>query len=271
MTRRSDRSGDGVSLFPFLSILVCVIGVLTLMIAGAALTEMESKPDLNDVARTNRFQDLNKQLAENQRQIVALEKQLQSAQPNQKIVEELKARRAALEKEKTDRDEADELARKILALMRERDLLKERMASLQKEMESRLTLVAELEEEIKRKGTPPPAKVSIRPGGSGEQLDATFVECTDTAILILDGDEPTRVRGADLATDPTYQALLDRVAGSDRATIIFLLRDNATPTYWAARGIAQQRGARNGKLPILGQGEIDLSAVTSRRPNRAED
>ena len=42
MGRRRDREDTDVSLFPFLSILACIIGVLTLLISTLALSQMDS-------------------------------------------------------------------------------------------------------------------------------------------------------------------------------------------------------------------------------------
>ena len=57
--------------------------------------------------------------------------------------------------------------------------------------------------------------------------------------------------------------LLDRVADNDKATIIFLVRDDGLATYELASRIARSRYARNGKLPVIGQGRIDLSLFTA--------
>ena len=49
MGRRRKSDAESVSLFPFLSILACVIGVLTLMITALALGQMDTEEvaDLN--------------------------------------------------------------------------------------------------------------------------------------------------------------------------------------------------------------------------------
>ena len=52
MVRRRRSAEETVSLFPFLSILACVIGVLTLMITAMALGQMEeSGPSEEEIAR----------------------------------------------------------------------------------------------------------------------------------------------------------------------------------------------------------------------------
>ena len=43
MGRRQESGDNEVSLFPFLSILACIIGVLTLMISTLALSQMDTE------------------------------------------------------------------------------------------------------------------------------------------------------------------------------------------------------------------------------------
>ena len=59
--------------------------------------------------------------------------------------------------------------------------------------------------------------------------------------------------------DVRYLALLDEVAASKDRVVPFLLREDGIVTYNQARGVAQARYARNGKLPVLGKGKLDLT------------
>ena len=99
----------------------------------------------------------------------------------------------------------------------------------------------------------------IQPGGSGVDLKPTFVECAASGIVVYEGETPRRVLRADLGSDEGFLALLDRVAADSKATVIFLVHDDALSTYYAARSLARSHFARNGKLPVIGHGKIDLS------------
>ena len=48
-------------------------------------------------------------------------------------------------------------------------------------------------------------------------------------------------------------------AKQPKGIVIFLVREDALDTYFAAYNIARGRYARAGKLPVIGQGQIDLS------------
>lgn len=261
MARRR-RAKLAVSLFPFLSILACVIGTLTLMITALALGQMDDT-------------SLNEQM-----RLEALRKQLEA---DLKLIEQLKAEIARFE------DHTDNLTKRIVEARREAEQLerltedlieqrkkepeveieviaidleahKERIAKLKKELEEfqqkREALMAELE----RRGEPPEeAEVIVRPSGTGADLEPTFVECTASGIFIHEGDEPIHVRTGDLKTDETFRSLLQRIAGRPKASVIFLIRDDAVGTYNAARAVALELRARNGKLPVIGHGKLDLS------------
>lgn len=261
MARRR-RAKLAVSLFPFLSILACVIGTLTLMITALALGQMDDS-SLNEQMRLD-----------------ALKKQLEA---DLKLIEQLKAEIAKFE------DHTDNLTRRIVDARREAEALerrteelleqqeevpeveleviaidldahKERIAELQKELEAFQQKREELAAELNRRGEPPEeAEVIVRPGGTGVDLDPTFVECTSSGIFIHEGEEPVHVRTGDLRTDETFRGLLERIAGRPKASVIFLIRDDAVGTYNTARSVALELRARNGKLPVIGHGKLDLS------------
>lgn len=264
MARRRSASGD-VSLFPFLSILVCVIGLLTLMIAGAALTEIEQEPDVAAVARAQEFRRLKSAVALDERAVERLQNRLASSELAEARLEAAR-RRLDEAKAQERRLREEDLARALGAdLQSQLAALEARLETLAAEHAQRVALVADLDEEIERRGRPPEAAVQIRPTGTGVDLDPVFVECTDAGVALIDRDPPLRVRSADLKSDPDYLSLLDQVADSNRAVVVFLLRDNGVEAYNAARAVADARGARNGKIPVIGHGRIDLSRIKTPR------
>ena len=261
MARRR-RAKPAVSLFPFLSILACVIGTLTLMITALALGQMDDH-------------SLNEQL-----RLDALKRQLEA---DLKLIDQLKVEIARFEDHTDDltrriaeaRREAEHLERRTQQLVAQREkepdveievieidleAHQQRIAKLQEALEEfqqqREALAAELEQ---RSGPPEEAEVIVRPSGTGVDLEPTFVECTSTGIFLHEGREPLHVRTADLKTDETFRGLLERIAERPSATVIFLIRDDAVGTYNAARAVALELRARHGKLPVVGHGRLDLS------------
>ena len=259
---RRHRAKLAVSLFPFLSILACVIGTLTLMITALALGQMDDT-SLNDQLRLD-----------------ALKRQLEA---DLKLIEQLKAEIARFEGHTDDllkrlveaQKELRNLQRRTEELVRQRnkepepeievivvdlEAHKQTMAKLQEELQEMQKQQDALAAQIKERKRPPEeAEVMIRPGGSGVDLEPTFVECASSGIFIHEGDEPAHVRRGDLKTDATFRGLLERIAGKPKATVIFLIRDDAVGTYYDARSVALELRARNGKLPIIGHGKLDLS------------
>jgi hypothetical protein len=49
------------------------------------------------------------------------------------------------------------------------------------------------------------------------------------------------------------------VGARKEASVIFLIRRDGVSTYEQLIPVAQEAGARNGKLPVPGRGEIDFS------------
>ena len=71
MARRAAGEQDDVSLFPFLSVLACVIGTLTLMIAALALGQMDNPT----VASAERYEAVRAETARLAAEIAALKEQ----------------------------------------------------------------------------------------------------------------------------------------------------------------------------------------------------
>ncbi len=102
--------------------------------------------------------------------------------------------------------------------------------------------------------------MQVKPGGSGVDFIPTFVECSkDGLVVYFDDADPHRVTYGNIKSDVKFLKLLDDVAADETRTVTFLLRQDGVGTYYAARGIARTRYAKNGKLPIMGKGKIDLS------------
>jgi len=258
--RRRKNSTSSVSLFPFLSILACVIGTLTLLIVGLALGQMSG----DDLASANRLHEAESQIKKLTPEIQRLQREIANsksgASETQKLIAELQARSQKLKAEE------DRLV-KLVNTSTKIKIPQVDEAHHKKVIEELLAKIAELQEQIKKlrdeiakkKLPPEEARVLIRPGGTGVNIDPTFVECAAGSIVIYEGKKETRVRRNVLKTDKHWTALLDRLAKNPKASIIFLVRDDGLGTYRDARNVAQEHYTRNGKLPVIGHGKIDLS------------
>jgi hypothetical protein len=261
--RRKGGANESVSLFPFLSVLACVIGSLTLMIAAVALGQMDTG------AVADAF-DLERYLAAARRDresIADLQQKLEKAQKEASdeaaMQKDLLARAQTylsdLEKQLAEARQDDDPPREQVPTV---DLAahEKRMEDMRTEIKTTGDEVKQLQSELAaREKKPEEAQVRIQPSGSGVGLKPTFIECDGSGIVIHDGEKPRRVRRADLKTDEAYLALLEKIAKQPKHTIVFLLRKNGIGAYVAARDVAWSRGAKNGKLPVPTDGKIDLS------------
>lgn len=263
MVKRKRAGALTVSLFPFLSILACVIGTLTLMICALAIGQMTS-PDLElahqlyDVER--RQSDVRKSISELQRDVAQHQANASVAAkqlvPVRNEVDQLNKKLELLRSQKTPDVEPPSTE----PFTHQAKTLEDRIRELEKDLAARRDEVKKLRDEIARRQNPPEeAVVKIRPSGTGVDIRPIFVECTNTSIVIHEKEKPVRVRSADLASSAAFLELARRVAKQPDSRIIFLIRDNGLATYDRARRVATDNYARNGKLPVIGQGELDLS------------
>ena len=265
MARRKRGSKLTISLFPFLSILACVIGTLTLLITALALGQMDN----DTVASAEEFQRVQDAIKKELRLIERVQARIEKAEGDaddalkeladaRVKLEELRLKKEALLALNDEKDDEEDKPPIEIPIVDE-EKHKKRMAEIQAEIVQQEALIERLAAELKERGGPVrEAEVIIQPTGSGVDLEPTFVECSAAGIVILEADPPKRVRRADLAGDEDFRSLLDDVASRPKATVIFLVRDDGLPTYFAASGVARSRYARNGKLPVIGQGHIDL-------------
>jgi len=285
MARRQRAEEEGVSLFPFLSIIACVIGVLTLLIAALALAQMGGN---EDVANLEQFENLQRELKAIQEEIERLKKQLDA--------EAIRKAEAMGEKERelaAARQQLEELLERIVKLRQllaqlvqtldaagaggakpkpgakgvidELAGLKGRIDQLKKEMTSQKEQIAQLEKDLEERKKPPvESEVSVLPGGSGLGFEPIFVECAAGSILIHEGAKPQRVRTAELAGNQTFLKLLAKVSTSKKQEVVFLIRGDGLSTYHTARRMADSSDAKNGKLPVIGKGRLNLGYFTKK-------
>jgi hypothetical protein len=269
MPKRRGGEEEGVSLFPFLSIIACVIGVLTLLISALALAQMGGN---EDIAKIEQLQKLQRDLKALQEEIERLRgeldedairkanemdekrRQLLAAQQRLKELEELIAQlreKGAKPKEVVDIPEV------------EGEIPQQALDDMQTELRGLREQIAQLEKSLaERKKKPEESEVSVVPGGSGIGFEPIFVECTAQSIVIHTGhgqDEPVHVPVGGVEGNKAFLDLLDHVAASNKRTLVFLLRDNGLGTYRKVRDLADWAEVRNGKLPVIGKGRLDLS------------
>ena len=265
MSRRAS-GGEVLSLFPFMSILVCLIGSLTLMITLLMATQASSEQSTETVDRYRKYTELEADIAFAKSELDSIADLIRDAES---IADQTK--KALDEVAKIEKEHQGELARvdansEYARMLAESNALRKRLADIEHDPERLQKEIEAIEKEVaRRKAGPEEAVVQIRPGGSGVDIEPTFVECAATGLVIHGEVEPLRIRSGDIAQPSgEFYKVLQRVAGTPRGEIIFLVRPDGVGTYNTARNAARtlytENGyARNGKLPVPTLGNIDLS------------
>jgi len=276
MSRRRQRSRQSVSLFPFLSILACVIGVLTLMITALALSQMNTKSDDEAIARAEEAERLRELLQDGREELATSGADVQRAMAILDEIEKLRKELARVEPElnkllaaqkqrKQAASKAQDLATKDKVLQAklqaDADRWSQRIAAMKKELAELAEKAQPFRKELARRKRPPEAaRVIVQPGGTGRDVQPTFIECSAEGLVLYDSDPPHRIgKQEKLEENARFLGLLDRVRKQPKGTVVFLVRSDGLGVYQKARTIAWGRETRNGKLPLIGQGKVDLT------------
>lgn len=264
MARRPRDNDDDISLFPFLSIIACVIGVLTMMISTLALAQMDNE----DVAVIEAYENAANATAQADAEIDRLKREL---------TEKLGAATASLKNDlSTSEKELAELAKQLEAVQKqlaEQQELKvviptlepgqrESVASMAAELKELDEQLAQMEKDLKERKDASESKVSVLPSGSGLNFQPYFVECAAGAIVMHTMQPPKRIRASEMVKDKDFLEVLSKVANNQNMSVVFLIRSDALNVYRAAKKICDDRSIRHGKLPVVGNGKIDLSAFS---------
>lgn len=273
MAKRRESAGGEVSLFPFLSILACLIGALIMIIVvlcvaqtqqsdGRTKEELEQARQYQELLVTKKDQtevqvDLKEKMAQ-------LEKvRTETTEKEQRLAKLRKLLATSADIKKNNQELSQNLIKELDNLLLEIDGLTKQDVELKKEIE---TLLAEL----KARQTPmekvvPP--VVVQPSGSGlaQGTKLYFVEATGGKLTIYwDQKQKTVVSATDevIAADVAFNHLLKEVVKVPQSKIIFLLRDDGMGAFNKAAGWAQAtynyRVDQVGKLLLPGRGEVDL-------------
>lgn len=265
MARRRNRDDGGMSLFPFMSILAGLVGILTLLISVLSRQKEPEKPQEDTAAATRAAEkrQLDSKARQLERELAALAERIKKERAGQQKVIDLRDRRIVLQDElaglKKSAGSSDAELQKII------ELLRREITALEKDKPVLVRRVQELEKLIKaRKEAPePPKSVQVRPGGSGlhRATNVFFVECHSTGItLIRKGQEPLRIGTSAIANSVDYRRFLAAIKEERDPMVLFLIRKAGHPSYlWAAAEASKRFQLRIGKLPLPNDGPLDLS------------
>ncbi|MFT5465249.1 MAG: hypothetical protein ACI8UO_000337 [Verrucomicrobiales bacterium] len=273
MGKRVD-TGVKVSLFPFLSILAALIGTLVVIIAAMAIAQLGKveAQEPEDVSRADLAKEIEKEIVDLAKAQETLQDILNRITESNTLTLKLRNEQSALEldKEKDDKkkDDKDALRNELLAAIA---VLQKENKTLATDYEQLLAEILALQALLKdRQAAPEKPPVRIQPGGSARNKKASFVEiASKTVILHRKNGEAIRVPAATLKTDENFRKLLEHVDAQPYRTLTFLIRgtpdsmttfreaDKLVSAFAANEG--KRKNLRAGRLPVPGEGNIDLS------------
>ena len=258
------READEVSLFPFLSILACLIGALTLVISGLTVASIGQGQEDESVKRADEHDLLSGALARVRAEIEALGRRHAAYAEQQRALAALDDQLVALRQAVDEREREADAAEKDAAALREQTLRTEaEIANRKRELRERELAMGKLDKRVAERRAPPPdPQVVILPAdrtGDAPVLRPRFVEVAKRGIAFRRGGERIEVAPKDIAEHAGFTDLLREVEADAAGQIVFLLRADAYGVWSLTRAATDQIGPRYGLLPIRGSGAIDLS------------
>lgn len=278
MAKRRSSEGGEVSLFPFLSILACLIGALVLMIVVLVMAQVGKAEgrSAEEIKRAQDYIQMKKDIAEREKLDVALKEKIAVLEEIKKQMEERQQRFVKLRKLLDTSKEIQETNLKLSQQMQKEldDLLLE-IDGLKKQQAESKAEIAKLMAELKERQVPedkkiPPVVVQPSGGGMAEDTKVFFVEATAGALKILGawGAEDYRLpaNAETIIGDVAYNHFLTEVAKVPKALVLFLVRDDGQGAFNNGAGRADNDyKVRIGKLPIPGRGVLDLKTFDKYR------
>ena len=268
--RRAAPSGGEVSLFPFLSILACLIGALVLMIVVLVMAQVGKSEGRTqeEIKRAQDYIQMKKDIEKREELDVVLKEKLAQLEELKKQLEERQQRYAKLRRLlDTSKEIMDSNLKLSQQMQKELDDLLVEIEGLKKQMEESKAEIEKLMAEIKARQVPEDKKtppVVVQPSGSGMDPDTKvfFVEATAGALKILGAwgeDYRLSAKAEVLVADAAFNHFLAEAAKIPKSLILFLIRDDGQGAFNNGAGRASNDyEVRIGKLPIPGRGVLDL-------------
>lgn len=268
MARRSQDDGGSVSLFPFLSILICIIGCLTLIIVVINLIAMNKGEGRTseEVERAREFIVLEQEKTEKQDEQDKLRQLIENLIQQNKDTLATRDRLVTLKEMFENQEEIEKSRDELIAKF---NLLKQTNKDLVTDEAILLAEIKVKEEEIAKRKLPPEAQaLRVQPSGSSTNTRPFFAEISDRGVYLHKSlsEEAAVIPVATLNQDESFIELLKTVGSSRQNTLIFLVRGSpaAVSTLKKATQLINAYNRANGteiipgRLPLPGEGKVDL-------------
>ena len=274
-----------ISLFPFLSILVCLIGTLALALAASMLSVFDPSEVAEVEEHRNRIEQLEELNGKNKiakAKIQNMEAMFQeqtalqdSLRDEVRELSESIDESQAKQKENADQQaKVDELKKLDAVLLNQiLDIAESEAAYLRtiESMRKRLNDLGVQIKDIDERRTQlakqqPGDNISILTGGSGRGRKPVFVECTVTSVIIrpsgkrlsVGGNAPGFLDYLNPSSKSSFGKHLNEIKQKPGTSLVFLIRPGATAMFKRALAEAEKAGVHAGYLPLPSQAPVKI-------------
>jgi len=275
MSRKSFTS-DNPSLFPFLSILTCTIGVLALMITLSVYAKPFFSDEPDPKKAYEQYVKLTSEIDRTQGDITQYQQLVVQAEALQKKLIEMRQEYDRLQQQQSEHSAtAAELGR----LLSEIGGLRKKIAELENELSKVLESLKTMQ--VKVENMPAPGTMRVVPprgftesGAKGSRLKVmTFVECHRNNIIIHPYGEKTlqEVLNDNIESSNEVQQLIKdaKAKANYDELIVLLLRPDGVKSFDKLLSVIRKNNedkgsnkARYSEVLIPGSGPLDLSEFT---------
>ena len=261
MIRRRKRDDYSPSLFPFLSVLACLIGTLTLMVAAMALGKMNpnNSPDIKQ-SYLNKLDNV-KALTNEKKELYIL---INEAEKILAQLEIARQEQKQLEKENLEFNKQENL--KINRLL-EASKLRNEINQLEKEhalLQSKISLYKkDLKEKTKQ---PKESEIILTPNSNNHSVHRKpyFAECSESSIVLysdLNIKNKKTINKLFIKSSNDYYEFLNKINRDNNGILVFLIRCDGVEVYRLANEIAEIKNVFRGKVPLIGHGELNFNLL----------
>jgi hypothetical protein len=236
---RRAKTLANMTLYPFLSVLVCIIGALMLiiqsMMMGQVTVSAEAPPppppkldEVSPETRAAEAEALADEAGTSRKAADELERQIAEVLTLRQAIAEARAALAELEKSLKATGAAEKAA---VAKLQEHTRLKNRVLELEAELKRLLEWIAD----IKSRFPAPVARdsVIVQPSGTGRNMNPLFIECTAEALVMHPGGE--RIRKADIGSSTEFRNALAKIRPGSTAPVVKTEPVEKPVSYWVGR------------------------------------
>jgi acyl-CoA synthetase (AMP-forming)/AMP-acid ligase II len=272
MKRRQKNKVVFISLLPFLSILACLIGSLSLMITGISFGQMEETQAPEDVTEN---QKQNKEYDQIRTDIVVLRNQIKQIQSKIKAVNDEENNLAEVKisyNELTSKLEEAKAnttngLRRIGLLNEERRQNRVNIEQLKQENANSEKLIISHKSDLAfRKDPVNHPRTIVKTITDGSIKTPFFMECKNDQLLFIEKGKLKSTFKMPLISNKEFHSFLTRVNKVNGGGVIFLVRTSGSEVYKKAKRLAIHFSCKNGKIPVQGIGMIDTSNFKATLP-----